>query len=395
MQTANKRPKCIEGVLSKKFYLFNTRIGYCGLCWKRDQIIAFYLPESNPRVLAAKIAMKVQGAIEAEPTNTVLRATNIINQYLNGHKPNFDSLNLTVELATSFENSVYIELRKIPFGKLSTYSLIAQKIGRPKATRAVGTALSKNPFPIILPCHRVLSSNEKLSGYSAPGGLTMKLAFLQFENIYLKRYQSWNLFTAAETLSHRDKALSKIINSVGLPKIDFLGQSSLLTYLVSLIVAQQLNTQVAKVILSRLFSRFAKNGKLNDSNLYLAKNSDLRKCGLSQRKIITIKEISKLHLENCLPSKRAMLKMSDSEIYSVFSSVKGIGRWTVDMLLMNFLGRPDILASSDLGVRKGFALLKKSSSNNAANQSQLENYASRWSPFRSAACWYLWRSLEL
>ena len=88
---------------------------------------------------------------------------------------------LKVLHGTIFENQVWAELKKIPYGEIRTYKQIAIALGRPNASRAVANACKKNPFPIHIPCHRVIKSNGNLGGYSGPGGIEMKQKLLDYE----------------------------------------------------------------------------------------------------------------------------------------------------------------------------------------------------------------------
>ena len=128
----------------------------------------------------------------------------------------------------------------------------------------------------------------------------------------------------------------------------------------------------------------------------------LRGAGVSGNKIKALKDLAAKTVDGTVPTHAAILKLSDAEIIERLTSVKGIGAWTVEMLLIFRLGRPDILPVSDYGVRKGFALtfqrLPKNRPLAAADLPKADvllKRAKRWAPYRSVASWYMWRACDL
>jgi DNA-3-methyladenine glycosylase II len=119
----------------------------------------------------------------------------------------------------------------------------------------------------------------------------------------------------------------------------------------------------------------------------------LRAAGMSRAKVAGVKDLAAKTLDGTVPSLARLRRMDDAEIVSRLVSVRGIGVWTVEMLLMFRLGRPDVLPVSDLGVRRGFMLTYKTPEMPAARQ--MTEHAERWRPYRSVASWYLWRAVEL
>lgn len=105
---------------------------------------------------------------------------NQLSEYFNGERKSFD-FRYNIDDYTEFQKAVYRELKKVPYGKTVSYGDLAERIGRPRAYRAVGNALNKNPLPIIIPCHRVISSDGSLGGFG--GGTEMKKRLLSIENI--------------------------------------------------------------------------------------------------------------------------------------------------------------------------------------------------------------------
>ena len=119
----------------------------------------------------------------------------------------------------------------------------------------------------------------------------------------------------------------------------------------------------------------------------------LRGAGLSRAKAASVKDIAAKTLDGTVPATRAMAKMSDAEIIERLTSIRGVGQWTVEMLLLFKLGRPDVLPVHDYGVRKGFGVAYRRVE--LPKPLELLEHGERWRPFRSVASWYMWRALEL
>ena len=158
------------------------------------------------------------------------------------------------------------------------------------------------------------------------------------------------------------------------------------------IVFQQLHGNAAAAIHKRVLDLFG-GGKLRPADIAGAPEEDLRGAGLSGAKLAALKDLAAKTVDGTVPTLARLRRMSDEEIVERLTRVRGIGRWTVEMLLMFRLGRPDVLPVGDFAVRKGFALaygLKES-----PKPKQLAEYGERWRPYRSVASWYMWRAVEL
>jgi len=168
---------------------------------------------------------------------------------------------------------------------------------------------------------------------------------------------------------------------------------SLFQVLVRSIVYQQLTGKAAATILGRVVRLFAPKRFPTPLDLLEVPPEQLRAAGLSTAKTAALKDLAARALDGTVPSLARVRRMEDEEIVERLTAVRGIGRWTVEMLLIFKLGRPDVLPLGDLGVRKGFALTfgKRKLPEPAA----LGRRAERWRPYRSVASWYLWRALEL
>ena len=157
------------------------------------------------------------------------------------------------------------------------------------------------------------------------------------------------------------------------------------------IVYQQLHGKAAAAIWNRVRALYPKR-KLDPAKVLATPNETLRACGLSRAKIAAIKDLAAKAMDGRVPSGRVLLKMSDDEIVASLTQVRGIGRWTVEMLLLFDLGRPDVWPVDDYGVRKGFA--KTFSRRKLPTPKQLLKFGEKWRPHRSVTAWYFWRALD-
>ncbi len=198
---------------------------------------------------------------------------------------------------------------------------------------------------------------------------------------------------AVEALSAGDKKLAKIIARAGPFTMRPKHMQSPFQALLRSIVYQQLSGKAAETIHGRVVEVLDKYGGVKPEHLLTAPEAELRAAGLSRAKTLAVKDLAAKAVDGTVPSLARLRKMSDDEIIDHLVQVRGVGRWTVEMLLMFRLGRPDVLPVSDLGVRKGFMLLYGTKS--LPSPSELIDRGERWRPYRSVASWYLWRACEL
>ncbi len=185
----------------------------------------------------------------------------------------------------------------------------------------------------------------------------------------------------------RDPILEKIIDSVG--DYSLKKRNHHFAVLVESIVSQQLATRAAEAIFRRFKDLYPKFPTASD--ILATKRSKLRSVGLSGMKIEYIKDLAKKVDQGKIKT-RTLSKMSDEEVISHLTQVKGIGRWTAEMFLIFSLGRQDVLPVHDLGLRKGVQMAFSLSELPEPNK--VENLGKRWKPYRSIATWYLWKSLQ-
>lgn len=189
----------------------------------------------------------------------------------------------------------------------------------------------------------------------------------------------------------RDPSLAGVIERVGPCRLALEAQTTTpFDALLRAIVYQQLSGKAASAIHGRLLALFPAG--LTPEQLLATGDQDLRGAGLSRAKIAALRDLATKSLDGAVPSLAALAEMDDLEIISRLTAVRGVGRWTVEMLLMFHLGRPDIFPVNDLGVRKGFMLVYGLAA--LPSPAELLEYGKRWKPYRSVASWYLWRAAD-
>ncbi len=158
------------------------------------------------------------------------------------------------------------------------------------------------------------------------------------------------------------------------------------------IAYQQLSGKAAATIWGRVSALYPRRKYLDPRLVLQTKDESLRAAGLSHSKIAALKDLAAKTLDGTVPSARALARMTDEEIVARLITVRGIGRWTVEMLLLFDLARPDIWPVHDYGVRKGFA--KTFGRRKLPTPKQLLKFGEKWRPYRSVAAWYFWRALD-
>ena len=163
------------------FTLFDTAIGPCALAWGDRGIVGLWLPEPDATATRRRIARRLPRAVEGAPLPEIQRAIEGIVDLLAGSPSDLTGVHLDMNGVPEFNQRVYAIAREIQPGRTMSYGEIAARLGDPSQARAVGQALGQNPFPIVVPCHRVLAANGRTGGFSAPGGVSTKLRLLEIE----------------------------------------------------------------------------------------------------------------------------------------------------------------------------------------------------------------------
>jgi DNA-3-methyladenine glycosylase II len=218
------------------------------------------------------------------------------------------------------------------------------------------------------------------------------------------RKPTYDIAAALAHLTAADPKLAKLIARAGPFTMRLAGAQSPFEALTEAIIYQQLHGKAAATIHRRLLESFVELAGVHFEPQHIldAPNEQLRAAGLSGNKALALRDLAAKTLDGTVPTLARIRRMSDEAIIEHLIQVRGIGRWTVEMLLIFRLGRPDVLPTSDYGVRKGFALtfqgLKPTTKVTPAllpTAAEMEKRAKRWHPWCSVASWYLWRACDL
>ncbi len=383
------------------FYsIFSVGLQYAALVYRdKDILLGLYLPQANRQEIVSNILQLYPNAVENNNSTAIKTLANKIRDYFDGKPVAFKKLKLDLDSCTDFCRKIYLELQKIPHGKTISYGELASNIGQPGSARAVGRAVGANPLPLIIPCHRVIGHKGKIGGFSAAGGVPQKIAMLKLEGISLGDVDS-NIDTLnQESIKKGTAFLCRVDTHFGewikkLPPFSIAENNSSSTFqtLVEAIVYQQLTGKAAATIFRRVLNLFGSTESVTPFDIIRARDAELRQTGLSGPKILAIRDLAEKTVAGQVPELEQIAKMSDEKIIDCLTRIRGIGRWTVEMLLIFRLARPDVLAADDYGLKKGLAILKNYQA--LPSSKQLAEEGKAWKPFRTIASWYLWRIAE-
>jgi len=381
------------------FALFDTAIGRCGIAWGEGGVAGVQLPEAGEAETRARMLHRFPAAGEAAPPPQIRQAVERIAALLRGEGSDLATVALNMAQVPAFHRRVYEVARTIPPGMTLSYGDVAARLGSPGAARAVGQALGRNPFPIVVPCHRVLAAGGKIGGFSAQGGVVTKRRMLAIEGAQMDGVTP--LFDGDGTLGFdprlavlhlraSDAVLAQVIDTIGPFGMQLRPAPSVFAALAEAIVYQQLNGRAAATIFARVSALFPRGGPTAERILRTSEER-LRGAGLSRSKLLALRDLAQRSADGSIPTLAEIRRMPDETIVERLSEVRGIGRWTAEMFLMFRLGRPDVLPVDDYGVRKGFAIAYD---RELPSPKELAAYGIRWKPYRTVASWYLWRAVE-
>ncbi len=392
----------MDHMTEHEFALFDTAIGRCGAVWGQHGIAGIQLPEQRESVTRARLLERFPRAREGGPVGGVRRALDDIAALLRGEARDLSFIALDMTAVPPFYRRVYEAARGIPPGATASYGEIAQRLGSPGSARAVGQALGRNPFAIVVPCHRVLAAGGKPGGFSANGGITTKLRLLAIEGARPPGHG--DLFeddgslgfdpeVAVAHLRSADPLLGRLIDRIGPCRMTLKRTPSVFAALTEAIIYQQLNGRAAATIHARLCALFPRAHAGPTPRQVLAANDEtLRSAGLSQNKLLSLRDLARRTLDGGIPDFDAVRVMPDEAIIERLVAVRGIGRWTAEMLLMFRLGRPDVLPVDDYGIQQGFAATFNK--RELPTKQAMLRRGARWQPYRTVASWYLWRATD-
>jgi len=164
-----------------RFAIFETSLGWAAVGWTPAGLAAVRLPQTRRDSVLAALKRRLPDAHEADPPPSIAAVIADIRRLLSGGRPDFADAPLDLDGTPDFNARVYAVARSIPPGETLTYGEVAERLGDKRLAREVGQALGQNPWPIVVPCHRVTAAGGKLGGFSAPGGAATKLRLLAIE----------------------------------------------------------------------------------------------------------------------------------------------------------------------------------------------------------------------
>lgn len=165
------------------FALFDTLIGRCGIAWGPRGIVGACLPEASDDAARVRLRRRYPQAVETAPPVEIRQVCDTVVALTRGEPVGFTDITLDMDGVPEFNRQVYDIALRIPPGATLTYGEIALRIGMPGAAQSVGQALGQNPFPPIVPCHRILMAGGRIGGFSAPGGIATKRRLLAIESV--------------------------------------------------------------------------------------------------------------------------------------------------------------------------------------------------------------------
>ncbi|ABR49641.1 methylated-DNA--protein-cysteine methyltransferase [Alkaliphilus metalliredigens QYMF] len=347
-------------------YFYETSIGKIGIAEKNGNITNLYFETDKP-----------PEDIEINETPLLQEAAQQLQSYLTGDSKEF---NLPLKPSgTDFMEQVWESLCKIPYGKTVSYKEIAVDVDSPKAVRAVGLANNRNPIPIFIPCHRVIGSDGSLVGYG--GGLELKERLIGLET--MKNSCGFFQYGQKEIayLKKKDKKLGAAIERIG--KIERGTIADPFTALISSIVSQQISNKAAETVWNRLDELLE---SMTPESITKTELSQIQGCGMTNKKAEYIKGIADVALCGKINFKTLHM-LSDQEIIQKLSSLHGVGIWTVEMLLIFSLNRPNVVSYGDLAIRRGMMNLYGLKE---LSKEQFNQYRAKYAPYGSVASLYLW-----
>ena len=164
------------------YHIFQTAMGYCAIAWSDRGVVRFQLPVKSAEAADRLMRRRADGAEPGAPPEDVSAIVVAAKRYFDGEEMDFSQVRLDLGDAEAFPTRVYDALRRVGWGRTTTYGALAKEVGASReAARDVGIAMARNPAPLIIPCHRVLAAGGKIGGFSAPGGSKTKIRMLELE----------------------------------------------------------------------------------------------------------------------------------------------------------------------------------------------------------------------
>jgi methylated-DNA-[protein]-cysteine S-methyltransferase len=169
---------------AQHYHVFETAMGFCAIAWSDAGVVRFQLPVKSAEAGDRLMRRRADGAEPGAPPEDVAGVVAAAKRYFDGEETDFSRVRLDLDGEDAFFSQIYSALRRVGWGRTTTYGALAKEIGAGReAAREVGEAMARNPAPLIIPCHRVLAAGGGIGGFSAPGGSTTKIRMLALEGV--------------------------------------------------------------------------------------------------------------------------------------------------------------------------------------------------------------------
>lgn len=380
------------------YCLFETSLGWCGVAWRDDgakpAVTAFQLPEASANLTETRLARDTAARRVRTPPPPIAALVRRVVRHVRGDAQDFRDIAIDLVGVDAFRRRVYEAARAIPAGETRTYGELARALGAPSAARAVGQALGKNPIALIVPCHRVLAAGGKPGGFSAHGGRATKARLLAAEGVALEPSPTLrsarDIQVATARLKVQDAKLARCL----VTPVAFRPQSGQAPYetLAGAIVRQQLGRAAAQAIHHRVCALYGADAFPPPPDLLATPDRMLRGAGLSRAKTQALKDLAARTLDGTVPAPERIARLTDDEIVRRLTSIYGVGRWTVEMLLIFNLGRSDVLPVDDFALRKSVGLVY--GLRQLPTPAKVRALGESWRPHRTVASLQLWSFLD-
>jgi methylated-DNA-[protein]-cysteine S-methyltransferase len=378
------------------YFLLETPLGPAGVEWSEAGIRRLLFGRT-PEALRERFATRAAGE-SRRPPGFVRDAMSRLQAHLLGRPQDFGSIPLDLAGSSPRFLEVAAALKDTPAGATVEADAVAARLSLPGGGARLKQLLARNPLPILLPGHRILGAEGLLGAWGGGEGVHERL-------LGLESMGQPGLYAAdgaplggrvEEVLAYlkgRDARLGELIERVGPFRVSLRQGHSPYEALARSIVGQQITGRAAQAILARLASVFGTPGVPPPAHILRATDKRLRAAGLSGGKARAFRDLAAHAVSGGVPSWAVLRRWPDERILATLTEIHGIGRWTVEMVLLFRLGRPDVLPLGDYGVRKGYA--RAFARGRMPSLRELQRRGWRWRPYRSVASWYLWRALEL
>ena len=380
------------------FALFDTAVGRCGIAWGKRGVCCVRLPEARATEMRAHLVRRFPEAEESAPPPVVQRAVDRMITLLRGEASDLTQIQLDMDGVPPFHRRVYELARGDPE---RSDALLRRHRGSARLARfRAGRRPSTGQKPVrdrgAVPSR--VGRGRQARRFLGQRWRRRKARMLRIEQAQRSLFDGdgqlgFDPAIAVQALRAADPKLRRLIGRIGPCRLQLKTTPSIFAALAESIVYQQLHGKAAATIFARVRALFPRaRGAITAAQILGASEAELRSAGLSNNKYLALRDLAERTKSGSIPSLAQIQKLDDEAIIERLTEVRGIGRWTVEMLLIFRLGRPDVLPLDDFGVRNGYAIAFGTPE--MPTKAELEARAKRWQPYRSVASWYLWRATD-